>query len=636
MKLARPVAILISASSLVLAALVASPSAIAAPATTIGVGTMPTTVTFTPDGKKALVANEGSRSVSIIDVATSSVVRTVAVARTPRDIAVTPDGVHAWVVGWDPGALDSVQIITIATGAVVNVDVFTGSPSSVEFSSGGQLAWILGINGQLTFIDTATRASAGHVEVPIDAHDLLMAPNGRIAYVTGGLGSWPGEYTGIDTATRQVVSQGGYGSHRAKAAMTPDSSKILSLVSYGQLKISGTDDANPQYISGFDDQASAVAVTPVGSHAYVTNTGDGTVSVVDLGNQSIIETIPVGLRPRGVQVSPDGTKVFVANSGDDTVSVITRADRTVSADLTERLSGIDRYATAVKISEEGYPSEVGTLWIATGQNYPDALAAAAAAASQQAPLLLVSRDTIPPVVLTEIARLSPEQIVIVGGLPTIGSAVRTQLRALAPQPLVELAGATRYETADLIVRYAFEANPPERVFIATGANFADALSAGGAAGAERAPVMLVPGTSETWNPQIIDLLSDLGVKEAVAVGGQPSLRWQFFYWLGDYYSSEFSYERFSGPNRYITSQNLNGASFDTADVVYLATGEDFPDALAGAALAGAQGAPLYIVPPTCVPKRVLNDLARLGPERIVLLGGTPTLSTAVEQLVPCA
>lgn len=620
---------------LVVTTFVAPTAAQGADTPAIPVGNTPTVIQFTPDGNKALVANEGSKSISVIDVATSTVVRTIDVARAPRDIAITPDGIYAWIVGWDPGALDSVQVVTIATGAVAKVSLSTGSPSAVEFSDGGAIAWILGTNGILTFVDTATRKSKGIIEVPIDAHDLMVTPDGRAAYVTGSNGSFAGAYTRIDIATRKLVSTGGAGPHTAKSAITPDGSKILSPTISGTLEVSGTDDANPQFLLGFGDQPGAVAVTPVGSHAYVTDRGASTVTVVDLGNQSIVETIPVGLRPRGLQVSPDGSKVLVANSGDDTVSVITRADRTVSSELTERLSGADRYSTAVEISKAGYPGEVKTLWIATGQNYPDALAAAAAAAAQEAPLLLVPLDSMPLSVLDEITRLSPEKIVVVGGSPSIGEAVRSQLRALSTQPLVELAGANRYETADLIVRYAFHGEPSPRVFIATGSNFADALSSGGAAGAEAAPILLVPGTSDTWSPKIIDLLNDLDAVEAVAVGGQASLPWQFFYWVQDNYNHDFVYERFGGPNRYITSQNLNGAFFTSADVVYLATGADFPDAMAGAALAGAQSAPLYIVPPTCVPRRVLNDLARLDPDRIVLLGGTPTLSTAVEQLVPC-
>lgn len=49
--------------------------------------------------------------------------------------------------------------------------------------------------------------------------------------------------------------------------------------------------------------------------AYVSNEDAGSISIVDLANQKVVETIPVGKRPRGIKVSPDGLKVFVALSG---------------------------------------------------------------------------------------------------------------------------------------------------------------------------------------------------------------------------------------------------------------------------------------------------------------------------------
>jgi YVTN family beta-propeller protein len=77
-----------------------------------------------------------------------------------------------------------------------------------------------------------------------------------------------------------------------------------------------------------------VAVT--GTHAYVANTGTsgpGTVSVIATATHSVVATVPVGLQPIGVAITPDGTRAYVANLNDGTVSVIDTATNTVERRL---------------------------------------------------------------------------------------------------------------------------------------------------------------------------------------------------------------------------------------------------------------------------------------------------------------
>jgi hypothetical protein len=80
---------------------------------------------------------------------------------------------------------------------------------------------------------------------------------------------------------------------------------------------------------------------------------------------------------------------------------------------------------------------------------------------------------------------------------------------------------------------------------------------------------------------------------------------------------------------------VNGSAFPSASEVFLATGYQFPDALAGAALAGARKAPLYVVLPYCVPNEVLTDVTRLGASLTTLIGGASALDSSVEALKRC-
>ena len=93
--------------------------------------------------------------------------------------------------------------------------------------------------------------------------------------------------------------------------------------------------------------------------------------------------------------------------------------------------------------------------------------------------------------------------------------------------------------------------------------------------------------------------------------------------------------RYTGADRYAVSGALNRAEFSAATGVYVATGVTFPDALAGAAVAGAKHDPLYIVKTSCIPSYTLDDFLTLAPSTMTILGGTGSLSSSVEEFKGC-
>ena len=297
-----------------------------------------------------------------------------------------------------------------------------------------------------------------------------------------------------------------------------------------------------------------------------------------------------------------------------------------------RVYGDNRYDTAVAVSQEAYPSgPVRVVYIATGANFPDALGAAAAAASQKGPLLLVAPDSVPASVDAELSRLAPARIVVVGGTNAINDAVFVQLTTHQSN-ITRLAGTDRYETSRLIAGDAFRSGA-SAAYIATGANFPDALSAGAVAGSQHAPVVLVDGSQGSVDDATLGLLSGLGVSTATIVGGpnavggaaEASLR-----------AHVTNVTRYSGDTRFETSAKLNHASFPNgAPTVFLATGYAFPDALAGAAAAGAANSPLYVVQTSCVPSAAASDVFFLKAAAVELLGGAAALTDTVGQLRDC-
>ncbi|MFA4841986.1 MAG: cell wall-binding repeat-containing protein, partial [Agrococcus sp.] len=297
----------------------------------------------------------------------------------------------------------------------------------------------------------------------------------------------------------------------------------------------------------------------------------------------------------------------------------------------DRIAGEDRFATAVELSQSAYPNGADVVYVASGENWPDALAAGPAAAHEGGPLLLVRKWEAAQIVLDEIERLGAERVVIVGGQPTISGATQAQIDALATVTTVErLAGADRYETARLIADYAFES--ATGAYVATGNDFVDGLSAGAAAGHLDWPLLLVDPYRKV-PAATIGSLDALGVDLVRVTGATatiPSAR------AGELVDAGFTVSRQGGADRFATSAIITAAAFEEpAGSAYLASGYNYPDALAGAAVAGAQDVPLLISTSECVPRSVHNELERQQVSRVTLIGGEPTLNADVAAFAIC-
>ncbi|WP_382309644.1 cell wall-binding repeat-containing protein [Herbiconiux sp. UC225_62] len=302
----------------------------------------------------------------------------------------------------------------------------------------------------------------------------------------------------------------------------------------------------------------------------------------------------------------------------------------VGLPATSRIAGADRYEVAVQIANGMFPTTAHVLFIASGVNYPDALSAGPAAAKLGGALLLTLPDRVPDNVAAKVSSLKPGRIVIVGGVNSVSEAVAGQLKTLVPGATVErIGGADRYEVSRAIADKMF--GPFAHADVTTGATFADALSAGAAAGTVGEPVVLVRGDAQTADAPTLALFAAHATSSLTIVGGINSVS----------AGVETSLQkvgpvaRIGGADRFEASSNLNHAAFAKADTVYLATGLNFPDALAGSVLAGSTKSPLYVVPKSCVPKAVIDDIVRLGAKKVVLLGGPNSLTDEVAKLYAC-
>ncbi|MGM0753033.1 MAG: cell wall-binding repeat-containing protein [Bacillota bacterium] len=160
-------------------------------------------------------------------------------------------------------------------------------------------------------------------------------------------------------------------------------------------------------------------------------------------------------------------------------------DRYVEKQLTDlgmkitRIGGDDRFQTAAQIAN--YLPSTKAI-VANGRNFPDALAVAPYAAKNGIPIVLTESGSLPAA--TKAITDKKEKTILVGGEGVISSDVASKL-----PPDTRYGGDDRYETAKKII----EGLPMEKqhAYVATGANFADALSGSVLAAKDNAPILLV-------------------------------------------------------------------------------------------------------------------------------------------------
>ena len=298
---------------------------------------------------------------------------------------------------------------------------------------------------------------------------------------------------------------------------------------------------------------------------------------------------------------------------------------------TTRLAGAGRFATAVEISKAGFPDGSGTVILAYGLNYADALAGVPLAKAMNAPILLTTLKTLPAETLAEIERLNAKKVIILGGTSAVSADVE---KALTDKKLeVErIAGKTRFETAAKIADKMQQQNKkaPTDVFFVYYNGFADALSASAAAAVKGAPIVYLT-TNGALNADTAAYLADLkkagSVKNAYVIGGTSVISDD----MADKAANALGLAkatRVAGANRFETCVAVNEKFADVlgGDMLCVATGMDFPDALAGGVYAANNNAPLFLINGKLKTSN-LNDkqkayLIEKNPSSITAFGGT--------------
>ncbi|MGN6688758.1 MAG: cell wall-binding repeat-containing protein [Actinomycetales bacterium] len=298
----------------------------------------------------------------------------------------------------------------------------------------------------------------------------------------------------------------------------------------------------------------------------------------------------------------------------------------------DREAGDTRYATSAAISRTNYAPGVPVAFVATGEAFPDGLTAGAAAAKLGGPVLLSPPGSVGPDATGDLDRLHPGRIVVLGGPAVFPDTTLAALRSRYPAATVtRWAGADRYATAAAVSSHTFTPGVPD-VFVATGANFPDALAATAAAGAAGAPVLITPPAG--LPTAVKTELARLKPARITIAGGATVVPNAIATALQGYTTG--TVRRLYGQDRDGTAAAIAATFAAPVGRAMLATGLNFPDALAGAAVAGRDHAPVLLTDRACLSSVIVNQLNRLTPTQASILGGVGAVGAPVDAFAPCS
>jgi putative cell wall-binding protein len=314
-----------------------------------------------------------------------------------------------------------------------------------------------------------------------------------------------------------------------------------------------------------------------------------------------------------------------------------------------RFAGANRFDTARLIAASAGFGQVDNVVLATGRNYPDALAGNYLAAAYGSPILLTERTSVPTETVSALSTLKAKTVTLLGGTAAIDTAVENDLRGRG-YTVDRVQGLDRYGTALAVARKSqplagvgTTTGGKKTAFLTTGQNFADALAAGPVAWAKKLPVFLT--TSSSLSPDASTGLKELGIERVVILGGTGAVSTAVETQVKTDLPSA-TVERVFGVDRTATATQLatwaltNAGFVDTH--VNLARGDDFADALAGGPHGGRESAPtLLTFSPTALDTSANANATYLGQHEPTLqtghiFGGTGAVSDAVANAAAAA
>lgn len=319
----------------------------------------------------------------------------------------------------------------------------------------------------------------------------------------------------------------------------------------------------------------------------------------------------------------------------DTKGVIHDVVNQIKVSTSERLSGNNRYETAVAISQKGW-NQSDNVILATGESHSDALVGASFAYLKNAPVLITPSNKLDDNISKEIERLKAKTIYIIGNEQSISKDIENGLKT--KYNVVRIGGEDAIGTSVKVSEEVRKIKQFDTVLIVNKDDYPDALSAAPFSASRTMPILLTDGDSlrsdvlkvlQSGEVRLVDVLGGYGV---VSSGIDNPAQSQLAS-IGPIGSRQIIIggERIYGADRYETANRIinNFTSKGSFTDIAIASGTNYPDALTGAALAAKLNMPLVIMDEHGAIDSTKEYLDENTVNKAYLFGGEAVLSSEV-------
>ncbi len=239
----------------------------------------------------------GGHGVSVINIATNTVVATIPTGSQPFFASVSSDGSRVYTSNFSSNTVSAINTATNTVVATIPVGTGPSGAAGITVSPDGSRVYVCNyLDNTVSVINTSTNTVVTTIPVGYNPHCIAVSPNGNLVYVSNSGSFYTGNISIINTSTNTVVTT----------------------IDFGL----------------FNPTPEGLAFSPDGSLVYVSIYGHDMVFVINTSTNAIVATIPVGYRPYGLSISPDGSRVYVTHPIISNVSVINTATNTLVATIT--------------------------------------------------------------------------------------------------------------------------------------------------------------------------------------------------------------------------------------------------------------------------------------------------------------
>ncbi|MDY6065915.1 MAG: cell wall-binding repeat-containing protein [Finegoldia sp.] len=300
----------------------------------------------------------------------------------------------------------------------------------------------------------------------------------------------------------------------------------------------------------------------------------------------------------------------------------------LESDLT-RFDGKNRYAVAADVLENFYKNPDKVI-LASGLDFPDSVSGSMLSLGKY-PILYTGSDSLDTSTKDALKKADPSEVVIVGGEKAISKKVESSIKNDLGIKVTRIAGSNRYDTNVNIAKTAYPSSKRgENLIIASGEDFADAISSTSLSEKYKAPIILVGGDKLSANSEAY--IKELGknFSNVFIVGGPVAVSNKLEDNLNSLTGKKA--QRIAGDNRYETSLRVAEKTYANPSSAIIATGEVYVDALTAAPLSQKIKAPILLSKQYSISDDIVDYIFNPSTQKLYIIGGPKAISPKVESI----